>query len=46
MNYEKKKWLPTMEEAKPSPFEIRFENNLGNEFEFKYENEKIIAKYI
>ncbi|MCB9211698.1 MAG: VOC family protein, partial [Ignavibacteriales bacterium] len=26
MNYLVKKWMPTMEEGKPSPFEINFDN--------------------
>ncbi|MCB9250363.1 MAG: VOC family protein [Ignavibacteriales bacterium] len=41
MNYLVKKWMPTMEEGKPSPFEIVFDNSHGEIFTLIYKNEEI-----
>jgi len=41
INYEKKKWFPTMQDAKPVPFEIIFENAEGKIFHVRYANEEI-----
>jgi catechol-2,3-dioxygenase len=42
VNYYLKKWLPLMDEALPFPFEILFDNNKGNTFNLRIENETII----
>ena len=42
VNYKLKKWLPAMDEALPFPFEIHFDNNNGNSFSLRLENEAII----
>ena len=41
VNYNDKKWFPQMDEAKPFPFEIIFENAEGKIFKLIYENETI-----
>jgi catechol-2,3-dioxygenase len=41
INYEKKKWFPTMESAQPYPFGVRFENQEGEEYEIKFDNDEL-----
>jgi catechol-2,3-dioxygenase len=42
VNYNSKKWLPFQDEALPFPFEIHFDNNKGNTYSLRIENETII----
>jgi len=42
VNYNLKKWLPAMDEALPFPFEILFDNNNGDTFNLRIENETIL----
>lgn len=41
VNYNEKKWFPQMDEARPFPFEIIFENTEGQIFKLIYEDETI-----
>ena len=40
INYSKKKWLPNMDEAISSPFEIEFENSAGEKFKKLFCNDE------
>jgi catechol-2,3-dioxygenase len=46
VNYNLKKWLPLMDEALPFPFEILFDNNKGDTFNLRIENETILPAVI
>lgn len=41
VNYNVKKWIPNMDDAFPYPFEINFENDKGESFHLRYEDEKL-----
>jgi len=44
IDHTKKKWIPNMDDAKPNPFEITFENQEKQLYKFRFENETIINK--
>ena len=43
VNYNLKKWLPAMDDVKPFPFDIQFENRSRDSFNLRIENESIIS---